>query len=141
MHYNIVRIRKTLRVTPAMAAGVSDHVWTIDEIVGLLNKLRLSQNDALPNLKGIAVLLSNMVATPERVEIAPHCGSKFHLPRIAKLLKATADRKAAPVQRMGVQRARGLATGRRAAFGSFACAWRGPDDRAWNAHAFFSSGT
>jgi len=27
MHYNFVRIHKTLRVTPAMEAGVSDHVW------------------------------------------------------------------------------------------------------------------
>jgi hypothetical protein len=37
MHYNFGRIHKTLRVTPAMAAGVSDHVWSIEEIVGLLN--------------------------------------------------------------------------------------------------------
>jgi len=27
---------QTLRVTPAMEAGVSDHVWTLDELVGLL---------------------------------------------------------------------------------------------------------
>jgi hypothetical protein len=27
-----------LRCTPAMEAGVSDHVWTIEEIVGLLDK-------------------------------------------------------------------------------------------------------
>ena len=38
MHYNFVRIHKTLRVTPAMAAGISDHVWTIDEIVGLVEQ-------------------------------------------------------------------------------------------------------
>ncbi len=36
MHYNFVRIHKTLRITPAMAAGVSEHVWSIDEIVGLM---------------------------------------------------------------------------------------------------------
>jgi len=36
MHYNFARIHKTLRVTPAMAAGVSDHVWSLEEIVGLL---------------------------------------------------------------------------------------------------------
>jgi IS1 family transposase len=36
MHYNFARIHKTLRVTPAMAAGVSDHVWTIEEIVNLV---------------------------------------------------------------------------------------------------------
>jgi IS1 family transposase len=37
-HYNFCRVHQTLRVTPAMAAGVSDHVWGIDEIVGLLEQ-------------------------------------------------------------------------------------------------------
>jgi len=36
--YNFVRIHKTLRVTPAMEAGISDHVWSFEEIVGLLKK-------------------------------------------------------------------------------------------------------
>ncbi len=36
MHYNFARIHKTLRVTPAMEAGISDHVWSIEEIAGLL---------------------------------------------------------------------------------------------------------
>jgi IS1 family transposase len=33
MHYNFCRIHQTLRVTPAMAAGITDHVWEISEIV------------------------------------------------------------------------------------------------------------
>jgi hypothetical protein len=37
MHYNFARIHQTLRVTPAMEAGVSDHIWSIEEIVGLLD--------------------------------------------------------------------------------------------------------
>jgi IS1 family transposase len=36
MYYNFARIHKTLRVTPAMEAGVSDHVWSLEEIVGLI---------------------------------------------------------------------------------------------------------
>jgi IS1 family transposase len=36
MHYNYCRIHQSLRVTPAMAAGVSDHVWELDELIGLL---------------------------------------------------------------------------------------------------------
>ena len=36
MFYNFCRIHQTLRVTPAMEAGVSDHVWSIDEVVALL---------------------------------------------------------------------------------------------------------
>jgi IS1 family transposase len=35
MHYNFGRIHKTLRVTPAMEAGVSDHVWSAEEIARL----------------------------------------------------------------------------------------------------------
>jgi IS1 family transposase len=36
MWYNFARINQALRVTPAMAAGVSDHVWSVEEIIGLL---------------------------------------------------------------------------------------------------------
>jgi hypothetical protein len=35
MHYNFRRIHKSLLITPAMAAGVTDHVWSIAEIVSL----------------------------------------------------------------------------------------------------------
>lgn len=37
MHYNFARIHKTLRITPAMAAGVSDHMWSLEEIAALAN--------------------------------------------------------------------------------------------------------
>jgi hypothetical protein len=32
-HYNLVRLHKTLRVTPAMAAGVTDWLWSLEELV------------------------------------------------------------------------------------------------------------
>jgi len=32
IHYNFARIHKTLRITPAMAVGLSDHVWSLEEI-------------------------------------------------------------------------------------------------------------
>ena len=38
MYYNFGRVHQTLRVTPAMEAGVSDHVWTIQEICDLVSK-------------------------------------------------------------------------------------------------------
>ena len=38
MHYNFCRVHQTLRVTPAMEAGVADHIWTLEEVVGLLAK-------------------------------------------------------------------------------------------------------
>ena len=37
MYYNFGRVHQTLRVTPAMEAGVSTHVWSVEEIVSLLN--------------------------------------------------------------------------------------------------------
>ena len=35
MYYNFGRIHKSLRVTPAMEAGVSDHIWSLEEIAAL----------------------------------------------------------------------------------------------------------
>jgi hypothetical protein len=32
-HYNLVRIHKTLRMTPAMAHGIADHIWTVGELL------------------------------------------------------------------------------------------------------------
>ena len=36
MYYNFVRIHQSLRVTPAMAAGVTDRLWEMSDIVALL---------------------------------------------------------------------------------------------------------
>ena len=38
MYYNFARIHQTLRTTPAQAAGVTEKLWEIDDIVGLLEK-------------------------------------------------------------------------------------------------------
>lgn len=34
-HYNMARIHSSLRVTPAMEAGITDHVWTLAELLGI----------------------------------------------------------------------------------------------------------
>jgi hypothetical protein len=36
MYYNFGRIHPSLRVTQAMEAGIADHVWSLQEIIGLL---------------------------------------------------------------------------------------------------------
>lgn len=35
-YYNFCRVHQTLRVTPAMEAGLSDHVWTVEELIALM---------------------------------------------------------------------------------------------------------
>ncbi|MEO0964288.1 MAG: IS1 family transposase [Planctomycetota bacterium] len=35
-YYNLCRVHSTIRVTPAMEAGITDRVWTIEELVGIL---------------------------------------------------------------------------------------------------------
>lgn len=37
MHYNFVRVHQTLKTTPAVAAGIADHVWTMEELIGLIS--------------------------------------------------------------------------------------------------------
>jgi hypothetical protein len=36
MYYNFCRVHQTLRVTPAMEAGLADHVWNLEELISLL---------------------------------------------------------------------------------------------------------
>jgi len=45
MYYNFGRIHQTLRVTPAMAAGASDHVWELEEIAALTEESAKSAHD------------------------------------------------------------------------------------------------
>jgi hypothetical protein len=41
-NYNFCRIHKTLRVTPAMEAGIADHVWSFEERIALLDRKALT---------------------------------------------------------------------------------------------------
>ena len=51
MYYNFVRIHQTLRVTPAMAAGVTDRVWEIADIVALIEEAPKVKSHADPEWK------------------------------------------------------------------------------------------
>ena len=35
-HYNYIRVHQTLRVTPAMAAGLTDRLWSVEDLVALI---------------------------------------------------------------------------------------------------------
>jgi IS1 family transposase len=48
MYYNFVRLHQSLRVTPAMSAGLSDRLWEIGDIVGLIEKAEAR----IPSLRG-----------------------------------------------------------------------------------------
>ena len=41
-YYNLCRKHQTLGTSPAVAAGVEDHVWGLEELVGLLKKAEIS---------------------------------------------------------------------------------------------------
>ena len=43
MHYNFCRVHQTLRVTPAMEAGIADHVWSLEEVVGSYKLGKMSE--------------------------------------------------------------------------------------------------
>jgi hypothetical protein len=47
VYYNFGRIHKTLRVTPAVAAGLTDHVWTLEELAGLMEANEVPKNVVL----------------------------------------------------------------------------------------------
>jgi IS1 family transposase len=38
MHYNYCQVHQTFRVTPAMEAGIAKHVWSVEELVELLDR-------------------------------------------------------------------------------------------------------
>jgi hypothetical protein len=51
MHYNFVRIHQTLRVTPAMAAGVTDRLWEVSDMVGVLEAWETANHVSIPQEK------------------------------------------------------------------------------------------
>jgi len=53
MNYNFCRLHKTLRITPAMAAGVTNHAWSIAEVVTMLERWEETQ-EAKNNTKSAA---------------------------------------------------------------------------------------
>lgn len=46
--YNSVRVHKTLRVSPAMQAGIADRLWSMEDVTALVEA-----SDARPGKRGI----------------------------------------------------------------------------------------
>jgi hypothetical protein len=45
-HYNLCRAHEALRITPAMAAGITDHIWTIGELIDAASAETMEQRAA-----------------------------------------------------------------------------------------------
>src|SRR5215210_4073554 len=60
MHYNFVRVHQTLGTTPAVAAGVTDHVWKLDEVIALLEAA-----EAVPTKRGRYAKTRNVTSAGE----------------------------------------------------------------------------
>lgn len=56
MHYNFCRQHQTLRVTPAMAAGVADRIWTAEDIVALIDSMARPPKPRGPYKKRVALV-------------------------------------------------------------------------------------
>jgi hypothetical protein len=51
MFYNFARVHQTLRVSPAMAAGVTDTLWAVAEIVGVIDRWEAQQCGEKPTFE------------------------------------------------------------------------------------------
>ena len=61
VHYNFCHVVSTLRVTPAMAAGLTDHIWELDE---LLDELLAAEPCALPEKKPLLIPVPETTSRP-----------------------------------------------------------------------------
>jgi IS1 family transposase len=53
MHYNFVRIHQSLRVTPAMEAGVTDKLWSLEDMVRIVDDWETSQQKGVTRMADI----------------------------------------------------------------------------------------
>ena len=66
MHYNFCRVHKTLRVPPAMEAGIANHIWTLEELLELLNdKAALSWTAFSNSVPWVHAMLSHGIGGPK----------------------------------------------------------------------------
>ena len=68
MHYNFARIHRTIRCSPAMRGGVTETLWTIRDIVGLLEERRPQAPPESPNLTTTAGRLTNSGLPTKQVD-------------------------------------------------------------------------
>jgi hypothetical protein len=93
--YNFARVHKTLRVTPAMEAGISDHVWSFEEIARLSNGSTTEGRSLLSNRFALAY---DTRAWPY-IEAWPSCEPGRRLPWTFAPAEGSSRRAATPQRR------------------------------------------
>lgn len=73
--YNFCRIHKSLRVTPAMAAGITDRLWTLEDIVAKIDAMAPPPAKRGPTRSDG---LSSARAKPEKIDHAIGCIDAWH---------------------------------------------------------------
>jgi hypothetical protein len=71
MHYNFCRIHKTLKITPAMAAGVTSRLWEMSDIVDVLEAWEAKASDLRRSLEGGLLCRPPLLTTPSIGASAP----------------------------------------------------------------------
>ena len=78
-YYNFVRIHKTLRVTPAMAAGVTDRLWEVSDIVALLEAAEPKAESAGRTREKFSLAVFSALSS-WRPTIMPMAGARNYAP-------------------------------------------------------------
>jgi IS1 family transposase len=66
MHYNFCRVHQSLRITPAMAAGITDHVWSVEEVCTLAERSTNPRREA--EKKMVLKALGERIPSEQRYE-------------------------------------------------------------------------
>jgi IS1 family transposase len=85
MHYNYVRVHQTLRVTPAMAAGVSKTLWTMEDVMQMIDDFMPTAVDLRDTRRALRV---NDASPKTEAEVAAFLG--WNTWKVRRCLKALA---------------------------------------------------
>lgn len=89
MHYNFCRVHKSLGTTPAVAAGITDHVWTLHEIIALLEAAEATPTFVAHTRSGRFQIDPNYRSDP--FTFRPGVGGARSAPRHALAARGTLD--------------------------------------------------
>ena len=82
MHYNFCRRHTTLKTTPAVAAGIADHVWTLEQVVEIVDAHIAAKEEAMFE----AAFAGRQIAPPLQMKLTrPYTTPKTYPPQTPKV--------------------------------------------------------